>query len=85
MKKLPECLEELARELPVTLTKAQAAQVMQISVRTFERAVDRGDIQVMKSNDGPTGRVSVTRSEVLRYMAARVVPSLVQPGQAGAR
>lgn len=81
MEKLPKCLEELARELPYTLNRAQAVQVMQISLRTFERAVERGELQVIKASSARAGRVSITRSEVLRWMAARMSSTFVQPGQ----
>jgi hypothetical protein len=71
---LPECLNELAKELPLTMSKSQAATVMQMSIRTLERAMERGELVGMKSNPGQRCRVIITRAEVLRWMSARVDP-----------
>lgn len=70
--RIPEALAELARELPLVMTKDQAIQVMHISERTFARIVSRGELKVIKTAAGRSGRVSVTRSEVIRWMAERV-------------
>lgn len=71
-KHLPACLEELAKELPLTMAKSEACAVMQLSVRSFERAVKKGEIRALKSHPGQNGKVIVTRAEVLRWMAERV-------------
>lgn len=72
MRQLPESLVELSRELPLTLSKDQAVEVMHISERTFRRAVARGELRIIKSSEGRSGRVIVTRSEILRWMSERV-------------
>jgi hypothetical protein len=72
MRHLPESLVELSKELPLTLTKTQAIEVLHVSERTFTRAVARGDLHVVKSSAGRSGRVTITRSEILRWMSERV-------------
>lgn len=69
--KLPECLHELARELPLTLTKEEACDVLRVTRITFERAVAAHELTVIKSGPARQARVLVSRSELLRWMAAR--------------
>lgn len=70
---LPPHLTELAAELGQTLTKEQACEVMHMSHRTFVRAVRRGDLAVIKSGDGKSARVIVTRAEIIRWMVEHTV------------
>lgn len=69
MRHLPESLAELARELPATMSKADAAMVLTVSTRTIDRAIARGELRVSKTTNGRAGRVIITRAEVLRWMA----------------
>lgn len=80
-KKLAPCLVELAEKLPLTLPRADAAKVLCLSLRTFDRAVQVGELTAIKAS-GPAkpgkskranpGRVMVTRSELLRWMTERL-------------
>lgn len=73
MGKLPECLQEMAAELPLTLSRTQAAEVMNVSCRTLDRCIERGEIRAIKSSSRRAARVTVPRAEVLRWMAERVI------------
>lgn len=68
---LPEILHELARELPLTLSKDEVCALLKVSRVTFERAVAARELHVIKRGVGRTCGVIVTRSEVLRWMAER--------------
>jgi excisionase family DNA binding protein len=73
MRRLPEQLAEVARELPITMSKAQVAEVLRVCERTVDRAVTAGKLRAIKTADGRAGRVLFTRSEVVRFMAERAV------------
>jgi len=69
---VPAELDDLVKELPITLTKEQAVEVLHITLRQFTRLVQRGDIKIVKTSPGRSGRVLVTRSEVVRFMSERL-------------
>lgn len=71
MKQLPEPLQEMARELPLTLSKEQVCDLLHVTRATFERAVRCRKLRVIK---GPErgARVIVPRCEALRWMQERL-------------
>ena len=71
--KIPECLHDVAAELPLTLSRTQAAEVLNMSCRTLDRCIERGEIRAIKSSTGRGARVTVPRAEVLRWMSERVI------------
>lgn len=72
MRHLPDQLAELAKELPLMMSKADLAMVMTVSTRTIDRAIARGELKVMKSTRGRAGRVVITRAEALRFMSEHI-------------
>lgn len=71
---VPAALAELYKDLPYTLTRAEALVVMGISLRTLSRAIDAGELRVVKTAPGRGGRVVIPRAEVIRWMSARMAP-----------
>lgn len=69
MRRLPEQLAEVARELPITMTKSQVAELLHVCERTVDRAVVAGHLRAIKTSG--RGRVLFTRSDVVRWMAER--------------
>jgi hypothetical protein len=69
---LPVELRDIAAELPATLTREHAIEVLHMTERTFSRAVRRGELRIIKTSAGRSGRVIVPRSEILRWMSERM-------------
>lgn len=69
--KLPPFLEELAENLPLTMTKCDAARIAQVSESTLARAVRAHELHVVKTSPARCARVIIMRSELLRWMAER--------------
>lgn len=69
--RIPAQLTELAEALPLTLTLAQAAECLHVTVRHVQRMIARGELAVIKSPGGRNARVLITRSELLRWLAER--------------
>jgi len=70
---LPESLAELAEQLPLTLTKAEACHVLRMAPITFQRAVNRRELATIKCGPGASARVLVTRRELLRWLSERTL------------
>lgn len=71
--RLPDFLRELERELPLTLSKREAANVLRMSVITIDRAIASRELRVVKSGHARSARVIIPRCELLRWMAVRAV------------
>lgn len=67
--KLPDHLRELAKELPITLNLAAAASVLCMHQRSLRRLIASGAIRATRSSLNGSGRIIITRSEVLRWFA----------------
>jgi len=69
--KLPEHLRELAEELPLTLDLKEAAAAMKMHPRTVQRLIASGELRATRSRLVGGSRLIITRSEVVRWFAAR--------------
>lgn len=65
---VPDHLQELAAELPLTLTQQQAANVLCVHERTLQRMVAEGEIRGVRRQLSGRSRVIIPRSEVIRWM-----------------
>lgn len=68
---VPDYLSELARELPLTLSAAEAADVLRVSERQLRRMIRAGELVAYRRTGSGSSRIVVPRLEVLRHMAAR--------------
>lgn len=69
--KIPEHLRELSEELPLTLDLKGAAEVMQMHPRSVQRLIASGELRATRSRLSGGSRLIITRSEVVRWFAAR--------------
>lgn len=65
---LPEFLEDIARNLPLTLSTEELAQVLRVSRRTAQRIMSSGAVRTIRTMSTGSARVMVPRSEVLRWL-----------------
>lgn len=68
---VPSHLGELANALPLTLTAAEAAEVLHVSERQLRRMIRAGELCAYRRTGSGSSRIIVPRLEVLRHMAAR--------------
>lgn len=69
---LPPELQELAVELPLTLSKTELCDLLKLTRSTVDRAIELKEIRYIKARPGKAGRVIFPRSEVLRWMSERM-------------
>jgi excisionase family DNA binding protein len=70
-KPIPAHLQELAEELPLTLSLKEAANALKMHTRTVQRLIASGELKATRSRLSGGSRVIITRSEVVRWFAAR--------------
>lgn len=70
-KPIPEYLRELSEALPITLDLKQTAQVMKMHERSVQRLVASGELRATRSKLKGGSRLIFTRSEIVRWFAAR--------------
>lgn len=70
----PEILDAVS-ELPALVPFERAAEFLNTHPSTLRRWVRAGRVQVLKSDGGASGRVSILRSEVARLLAGMIAPT----------
>lgn len=70
-KPVPDYLRELAEELPLTLDLKEVAGVLKMHERSVQRLVASGELRATRSKLVGGSRLIFTRSEVIRWFAAR--------------
>lgn len=70
-KPIPDYLRELATELPLTLDLKEVASVLKMHERSVQRLVASGELRASRSKLSGGSRLIFTRSEVVRWFAAR--------------
>ena len=70
-KPIPDYLRELAEELPITLDLKETASVLKMHERSVQRLVASGELRATRSKLKGGSRLIFTRSEVVRWFAAR--------------
>lgn len=66
-------LRDLERELPITLSLREVARVLKCSPRTVSRLIAGGELRIARTMTTGTMRAIVPRSEVIRWLASRMV------------
>lgn len=72
-KPIPAYLRELSEELPITLNLKETAAVLKMHERTVQRLVSDGELRATRSKLKGGSRLIFTRSEIVRWFAARSV------------
>lgn len=70
-KPIPEHLRELSEQLPLTLDLKETAQVLKMHQRSVQRLVASGELRAIRSKLTGGSRLIFTRSEIVRWFAAR--------------
>lgn len=68
--KLPQCLVQLASELPPTLGSEEVARLLQCTDRHLRRLVVSGELSAFRRVNKGSSRLIFARGEVLRFLAA---------------
>ena len=66
---IPDHLQDLATNLPLTMTLQEAAKVMCMHPRTLQRLIADGGLRATRAKLSGGSRVIITRSEVIRWFA----------------
>ena len=66
-------LRDLERELPVTMSLREVARALKCSPRTVSRLIAGGELRVVRALTTSNARAIIPRSEVIRWLAARIV------------
>lgn len=67
----PVFLDELASQLPLTLSLAEAAAILKRSKRSVQRMIHDGELHAVKTDASRAARVFIPRSELIRWMTSR--------------
>jgi excisionase family DNA binding protein len=70
-KPIPAHLQELAEELPLTLSLKEAANALKMHTRTVQRLISSGQLRAMRAVLTGGSRILIPRSELVRFLSER--------------